>query len=414
MDGVNGKLTKLGASVSDTAERLSDEGELDASRRLFLHAPSRPRALSRGFVALAAAAALAALIVLGVRLRPPARISFQVGAPPSAGAVGEWVAADRGAPLAVRFSEGTRFTLAAGARARVAETTTHGATVLLEQGKLDARVEHAGPETRWSLRAGPFLVQVTGTVFEASWDPAAETFAVTMAEGSVVVLGPLLQSGRVLSAGERLLVSVRAGSLEVRAAGSAALPPGAAEPAPPLPPTSAPATPSALASAPARGPASAPASPTPSAPEPSWRDLAAAGKFGEALAAAERAGFGAEVERASSTDLAALADAARYGGKPALARQAILAQRRRFGARGASAFLLGKIAADQQVGGDAVRWFETYLQEEPAGALAEQALGRILTLSKGDAAAGRAAAERYLARYPNGVHAKLARSLLSP
>jgi hypothetical protein len=149
----------------------------------------------------------------------------------------------------------------------------------------------------------------------------------------------------------------------------------------------------------------------PDAAVPSWRELSAAGKYNEALAAAERAGFAQEVERASARDLASLADAARYSSRPALAVQALLAQRRRFWARGASAFLLGKIAADQQgAPADAVRWFETYLQEEPSGALAEQALGRILLLRKGDTTI----AERYLARYPNGAQAPLARSIAKP
>jgi hypothetical protein len=164
----------------------------------------------------------------------------------------------------------------------------------------------------------------------------------------------------------------------------------------------------------------------PSAPDPttkppapaisgaSWRELAAAGKYNEALAAAEHAGFAQEIERASAQDLASLADAARYSGRPALAKQALLGQRRRFGARGASAFLLGKIAADQQgAGGEAARWFETYLAEEPNGALAEQALGRLLQMRKGDPALGRATAERYLARYPKGAQAALARSLVT-
>jgi hypothetical protein len=140
-----------------------------------------------------------------------------------------------------------------------------------------------------------------------------------------------------------------------------------------------------------------------------------AGRYNEALAAAERAGFAQEIERASSQDLAALADAARFAARPALARQALLAQRRRFGVRGSSAFVLGKIAADQQGAvADAVRWFETYLREDPNGSLAEQALGRILELRKGDPASARPTAERYLARYPTGAHAALARSLISP
>jgi hypothetical protein len=77
--------------------------------------------------------------------------------------------------------------------------------------------------------------------------------------------------------------------------------------------------------------------------------------------------------------------------------------------------LLGKIAADQLGSpGEAATWFETYLQEEPGGALAEQALGRMLEIRKRDPGAARATAERYLARYPNGAYAALARSIVGP
>jgi len=312
----------------------------------------------------------------------------------------------------MRFSEGTSFTLSPGARVRVTETTRHGATILLERGSVGAAVIHLGSDTQWNLRAGPFEVHVTGTAFDVSWDPSGEVFSLAMREGVVVVRGPLLQPGREMRAGEQLRVSVRDGSFELRAgtvdpraaleASSREAP--VAAPAPPAP--SPPEGPSASSVAAAR----ATAVPAPPSHEPSWRDLAAAGKYGDALAAAERAGFAQEIERASSPDLVLLADTARYAAKPALARQALLAQRRRFGVRGSSAFVLGKIAADQQgAAADAVRWFETYLSEEPNGALAEQALGRILELERGDATA-----ERYLARYPHGAHAALARSLLRP
>ena len=128
--------------------------------------------------------------------------------------------------------------------------------------------------------------------------------------------------------------------------------------------------------------------------------------------AAEAAGFSAEVGRASASDLLALSDAARFAGRPARAKEALLAMRRRFGARGSSAFLLGKIAADQlRSPGEAATWFEIYLQEEPSGPLAEQALGRVMEIRKRDAGAARLVAERYLARYPNGAYAALARSL---
>jgi hypothetical protein len=437
MDDLSERLQKLGADVSSTVERLTDPSELDASRKIWLQSLPRPRERSyRPILAVAAAGAIALFAGL-FAIRPHHAVSFVVGAPPARGAVGEWVAADGQAPLGMRFSEGTSLTLAPGARARVTETTSHGATVLLERGEVTAAVVHADADTRWSLQAGPFEVKVVGTRFDATWDPTSETFTVAMNEGAVMVKGPLLHSGRELRAGERLRVSVRDGAMELRTASvaSQALPPALPQdraPAPTAPAQDAPA-PSAAPAPPATPApsASSTAASTPSAPEappaaasvaakaeehePTVHELVGAGKYAEALAAAERAGFGQEIERASSQDLAALADAARYAARPALAQKALLAQRRRFGVRGSSAFVLGKIAADQQgATGDAIRWFETYLSEEPNGALAEQALGRILELSKGNRDAAQKVAARYLARYPSGVHAPLARSLLSP
>ena len=89
-----------------------------------------------------------------------------------------------------------------------------------------------------------------------------------------------------------------------------------------------------------------------------------------------------------------------------------MAARRRFGASGATSFLLGKIAADQlRSPGEAIQWFETYLRERPRGPLAEQALGRILELEQ-HGASGAAAARRYLTRFPRGAYAALARRVL--
>jgi hypothetical protein len=426
MDDVSARLRMLGGRISDTSERLTDSGELSAARRLWLEspAPRATRSRPRTVLAVAVAAFLAAVVMLVGTLRPRGGVAFVVGSPPARGTVGDFIAADE-STLPILFSEGTIFTLAPGARARVTETNAHGATLLLEKGDVGARVAHAGADTRWGVRAGPFEVRVVGTKFDVSWDPGGGTFDLVLHEGVVVVTGPLLQRGHELHAGERLRVSVRDASLELRAANAPSPPqPAPAQPAQaqaspqaatvetcgaPCPPAALP--PAALREKVTTG---GPAPVASTASSPSWRELAATGKYNEALAAAERAGFAQEIERASSQDLATLADAARYGGRPVLATQALLAQRRRFGMRGASAFLLGKIAADQQgTGAEAARWFETYLQEEPNGALTEQALGRLLQMRKGDLALGRATAERYLARYPRGVHAALARSLLT-
>jgi outer membrane protein assembly factor BamD (BamD/ComL family) len=75
-----------------------------------------------------------------------------------------------------------------------------------------------------------------------------------------------------------------------------------------------------------------------------------------------------------------------------------------------SAFLLGRSASGVQ----AAEWFSTYLKEQPGGALAREALGRLIEAyqAAGDRVSARAAAERYLKSYPDGPHATLARQAL--
>jgi len=75
-----------------------------------------------------------------------------------------------------------------------------------------------------------------------------------------------------------------------------------------------------------------------------------------------------------------------------------------------SAFLLGRSAS----GAQAVQWFSAYLKEQPSGALAREALGRLIEAyqAAGDRVSSRAAAERYLKSYPDGPHATLAREAL--
>lgn len=427
MADLNDRLEELGKVVSDTSDRLTDPTVIAAARRRWLESPqARPASASRRSAALVlAAACVVCALLVALVVRRPTSLSFAIGTPPAAGVVGEWIAASSEAPRVVRFSEGTSLTLAPSAKLRISETTARGAGVLLEQGSVEASVVHTGADTAWALRAGPFDVRVTGTRFEAAWDPIGETFDLTMREGSVVVRGPVLSSERTLVAGEHLRISVRdrvlaletsrpsAPSLDAAPAVSVALAPPLDSAAAELP-LAVPAASATAAAAPRGAAPGLDAAPRATDPESSWRELAAAGKYKQAFEATERVGYMQEVERASSTDLSTLVDIARFAGRPALAREALLAQRRRFGARGRSAFLIGKTAADQQGNAaEGVRWFELYLSEEPRGALAEQALGRIMELTRKDSGAARSAAERYVARYPKGSYAALARSILA-
>jgi hypothetical protein len=147
---------------------------------------------------------------------------------------------------------------------------------------------------------------------------------------------------------------------------------------------------------------------------PSWRDALGAGRSDEAIALLERDGVEPAFATASATELEALADAARLARRPQLARSALLTLRNRHAARGQSAFLLGKIAADQLAApGEATRWFETYLREAASGPLAEQAQGRLVELyGRVGSPEAQRAARRYLDRYPAGAYADLARRAL--
>jgi TolA-binding protein len=151
--------------------------------------------------------------------------------------------------------------------------------------------------------------------------------------------------------------------------------------------------------------------------EHGWSEALAAGKLDRILADAERAGVRTTLEKASSEDLFALADAARYRRHMDLARDALLAERRRFpgSARTLDAvFLLGRVEeqSDRSLA-QAIGWYDEYLARAPAGTYAAEALGRKMTITsklEGNAQA-QVIAEEYLRRFPNGSYAGSARAL---
>ncbi len=403
----------LGRIIAEGTDRLADPAALPKVRARVLQ--SAPPPARRRAPVVAAAVIVAAVVLFAVhwlRQQPESALTFEVGEPPRVGAIGEWLAPSAGQELTVQFSEGTRLTLADGARLRVTRTSERGANVLLEKGSVHARVMTAAADPRWSCAAGPFVIEVTGTAFKASWDPVAEQLELVVQEGSVMVRGPVVEE-QVLRGGQRLRVSVADARAELRA--------GEAAP-------SASAAPSVLPSAePVAEQAEGGSSPTGTSTASeavadqhgtslSWQRLASEGRHADAMQALDDAAFGQALGSASAGTLRTLADSARFGGRPDRARQALLALRGRHGARGETAFLLGKVAADQLgASGEAARWFQTYLHEAPNGPLAEQAMGRLLELHRhGDPALAAQLAERYLSQYPHGSYAPLARRLAAP
>ncbi len=406
MEHTMSPLTRLGKTVAEAQDRALARTPLRV-RMDDLHAVRRPRPSHRRLLvsALAAALLLSVGAVLFMVRSSPLPLTFQTGAEPEPGRVGAWLAASEGVDIPIHFSDGTKLDLAGGSRARIAAVYQEGADIVLEKGQLTADVVHR-ERTRWTVAVGPFEVHVVGTRFAVSWDAGLETLDLTLHEGAVVVTGPKLGDGRSVRAGETLHISA-----PIEAAPSAAPLAATAVPVP--------TTPSAPThAAPSLSETTAPPPPLPAPAPPSFRDLAIQGQYRDALAAAEAEGFEGLCEGASAADLSLLGDTARYAGSVGRARQAYTALRRRFPGdprAGSAAFVLGRIAFEQAGAyAEAATWFSTYLREQPGGALAREAAGRIMEARErsGDMAGARAAAESYLASYPTGPHAAKAKGLL--
>ena len=122
--------------------------------------------------------------------------------------------------------------------------------------------------------------------------------------------------------------------------------------------------------------------------------------------------------RGSRRELGALADAARYTRRGALARRVLRAERGRFpdSAEGReAAYFLGNLAEDEGSPRTAATWFERYRRENPAGTFSSQALGRTMVIhARERSAAAGADAQEYLRRYPTGSYAEAARRIIKP
>jgi outer membrane protein assembly factor BamD (BamD/ComL family) len=122
------------------------------------------------------------------------------------------------------------------------------------------------------------------------------------------------------------------------------------------------------------------------------------------------------IERCPQSDLVKLAAAARRNEDPRTT-QIYRMIRTRFpqtDAAAQAAFMLARVEFHDGSYQEAAMWLETYSAERPKGRFAREAAGRLIEAyrASGDEEAAKAAAQRYLARHPDGPHADLAREVL--
>jgi hypothetical protein len=354
---------------------------------------------------------VAALVVGGIAWRD--RIRVTVAGAGDGDFVTGWLGAELDEPLLLRFSEGSAVDLAPGSRARLSSVGLRGVSLILENGEMHARVVHR-PLSEWTLAVGPYSVHVTGTEVDVAWDPESGSLEVAVESGSVQVAGPSLAGEQTVSPGQALMVADRISPPRIG------------------PQPSDPATDDfaerdeaidELSTEPlAEGDTSAPGKATETSSPPiskSWVALARGGDYERALDVVRRAGFDAVVRVSGASELLLLSDVARMAGQAGRAAEILRAVRRRFPRSeeaSLAAYTLGVAAFEHEPSrAEAATWFETYLRERPSGALAAEALGRLVeckaSLGRNDEAL--AVARQYLAMYPNGPHRDVAVSATS-
>lgn len=415
---------KLGAWLGATPGAPARESSEPHLRQAVLLGVQRRKARRSRAVAASAVAGSALVVVLGLKAwvmpaASPEAIQFHVLPGNGIGQVGAYVAPNSNASLDLKFTEGSVVELEPGARARVAATTAHGATVLLETGRADVDVVHR-KNAEWTIMAGPYSVRVHGTSFSVEFDPKSQLFELVMRSGVVSVEGPGISSPVQIRGAQRFVHRAGLGldSPEQVMAPSAVMPAsgltgGGAQSV--LPSSSSLKGDAADA---VEGVASGNAKSLSVVSAPSWEAQVRRGEYAAVLRDAESRGLSRVLGAAGSSELMALANAARFAGRIDLGRDAYRAIRQRYGGTppaASAAFLLGRLM-EGAAPAEARSWYERYEQEAPRGALAAEAMGRrlVLTQTFGSRPEVLRLAEDYLRRFPDGSYAGVARKIVSP
>lgn len=382
-------LERLGEDVAIALGSGPSEEQRILQRRDFLASVTEKRPSRVGWYVAAAGIAAAVVVSLFFYESQPeaSQLPFYVGDAHVAGAEGQWIRTKQSG-LPIRFEDGSRFSLSANASARMVRADKKIVRLDLASGKVECRVNRKTGAT-WQVAAGPYTITVTGTVFDAIWNASDAILNVAVTRGSVLVTGAdLSEHGVRLAVGDRLHVDGERAVISQNTDEDDVSEDDESTSDNP-PPTMYELEPDNVES------------PTAIQPRP------------------VRAKAGLEMKTMGLRDLWKAANKARYSRDASTAESMLASLRKRFPKSreaDASVFLMGRIRLELQ--GDplgAVNWFKQYLKDTPNGPLAEEALGRIVDAYKraGKPAQAKRYAEKYLARYSDGLFADLAESVVS-
>jgi hypothetical protein len=419
-------LHRLGRRVADEQDVIRAR-ETTARLRVREHLTSQSMSSSwpaRYRFALAAAGVSSIAILtfaLWDRFIDTEPLRAMIGGSQKRAAEGDWIEAPRVESLPVHFSNGTVIDMAPRSRARLLDLDSKRTHVLLEYGRANVRVARR-PGAGFKLSVGPFRIRVTGTRFDVRWNPDLDEFKLYLAEGHLEVSGCVFGQGYRMKANQRVYASCKSGrfgliegrpqeaeelAMQETVNGNSVSKPRAS-----LPEAARPAAKREII-----GP-TLPVSTSAAGRAVTWRTLAKQGKYVQAFALAEAAGFESQCALANAIDLWMLADAAHFAGAVKNEAYALKLLRNRFpetSLASLAAYSLGRLEFDTRGSyRKSAQWFEVYLKEERSGPLTREAKGRLIEASfrAGDVARARRLAVAYLRDYPSGPHTGLAKSLL--
>ncbi len=319
----------------------------------------------------------------------------RASAAPASSESGELIASEE-TPLLVEFTDDTRVKLQPFSTLRVSsDAKAREVTARLSQGRADFA---SGPdsEAKFTLKAGVYTMLPLGAKFSFGYMPQDEQLELNSSSGVILVTDETGKEYRVEAGGTLRLPE---GAVRVEKVSED----GAEQSAEQQPTGEAPEAPRSGSS--------------PGAPHagPTFKELAAEGKFAEVVALAKQRGVPQVLASASASELQQLAQAARYSGDFALAARTWNQMTTRFsGPSGHNArFFLGRLAEDRGDSGQALRHYDAYLASGGGGVYTAEALGRKLSIvnKSHGAQKARPIAREYLRRFPQGAYAKTAREL---